>query len=80
MKELDLRDTGLREVARQTANISGCLARKNTTIKQANKINKSSTRYRLWVLAKKRTRSHTLVGDGRAEARRNGVVKCLSED
>ena len=40
MKELHLRDTGLREVARQTTNISGSFARKedhSTNSKQANK-------------------------------------------
>ena len=31
-KEIDFRDTGLREVARHTTIISGCFARKNTTI------------------------------------------------
>ena len=47
MKELDLRDTDLREVARQTTNISGCFARKkdHSNIKQPSKSKKSSTRY-----------------------------------
>ena len=47
MKELDLRDTDLREVARQTTNISGCFARKKaqSNSKQANKRKKSNTKY-----------------------------------
>ena len=57
--KLDLRDTGLREVARQATIISCCFARKdhsNTVVnKQVRK--KPSIRY-IRVLAKKRTRSH----------------------
>ena len=50
MKELDLRDTGLREVARQTTNISGCFAREkdHTNSKQANKKEIDCQVYSYW--------------------------------
>ena len=62
LKELNLGDTGLREVARKTTNISGCFARKkyHSNILSSEQANKKEIEYQLlcgYLLANKRSRS-----------------------